>query len=1224
MRISIYTHKRSHTLSLSQTADFSSNSSGGGGIFLKDRSAAATNLKGVAIDANIARLEWFRGGSKGTLSTMYKLEYQIIRHPSFQVSSSSSSSSTEIASEDGGGAEWTQAQMVAATATIVGYSAGKWHVKSHSDLNALVATRGCCEVYNSAPRGRSAQGATRGCAPYNRLTSDDYYECEIVLNQTEGGGLQYGDKLYPVDAGDTIYFLYSPAQSILGTPLQPLTNQSIVVEVALPQPDTEYLMRVRSANLNQGGFETLGSNLATILSAGRPEIVTTLEILYMSGDNAVKLSWLESKGGSYCGDVVYRLLRQPFVDYFGAYSGRWAATHSGYMTSAPGSGGVLTNLSWWNTNYTALYGNATLGAAVATAQAAATSSKALFVVCSFCQTHLVEWSPAAHTLPFLQDTSLGLTSAEADASIDSWCALGNILEVQNRARPKDAVTDVRLVGMGLNSLRLTWHPVTHADRYKVLVSHRIPSNISHTCRASSNASWSSWHPYTFPLSDYPGKGAGEGEAAIDAIFSSSEAFLFAPAAGWTVSPTCGRRFKILGGSAHGGGQGSFPSVSEATDEYWIQPAVPYLASSLISKTRLAAYVGWSYYPRGGAADTDDGYHGFSVNKGAGGGLRDPANHSEISFIFYQQKEGGSYIEVTPPTQLSNCLDVSQILNNSRPISSCAEAPTHESKERSQQANFTSLEDSEKYKFRIRSYNLQLLNPPRVVGLFFAATCSTPSSLAVCLSPFEASSEQGRYQGLAFLVVSGKGVGFYSRNISQYFVSGAGITGERSLELSEPVPAGTQPPDESSVVALISLGEVRFGVIAEARVAWSGFVFGSHIDVSRKGAGAAPLGSLIGKFLRIQSGKGRGIVNRIVSVNEVNNTLHVLPAIPPQYQPVAGDLYEVIEYHSSVTDLTAPGGGGIQLHGAPMEPLRLSAVQTFSGSALFDWVQPTKCDTKAGVEAECDAAEAYLEAKMTHNSGDFVVLGAWGDFKLVVGVEPFPAAGKGLFTGLAPLASFQVRVRVRSRYVVDFGKNSNSFLMKLTDNPPASLATIGLLTDLGSSDSMVLTWTIPGTLDFDTPPYVTQFMVRIGEDEAPVAGGLLAQSGRVETIIYADSQQTVLRDYLNVETGTMQVFERVDVCKYRVDRIRHPYALPALALNPAAIECRATVYGLAPARIYVFRYTHTPYIYIYINTHTYVYVYAHIYVYYIRIHICTYIHIYIYIYTYMYIRIYAHT
>ena len=96
------------------------------------------------------------------------------------------------------------------------------------------------------------------------------------------------------------------------------------------------------------------------------------------------------------------------------------------------------------------------------------------------------------------------------------------------------------------------------------------------------------------------------------------------------------------------------------------------------------------------------------------------------------------------------------------------------------------------------------------------------------------------------------------------------------------------------------------------------------------------------------------------------------------------------------------------------------------------------------------------------------------------------------------------------------------------------------------------------------------MVRIGEDEAPMAGGLLAQTGRVETIIYAEVQKTVLRDYLDLETGKVKIFERVDVCKFPVDRIRHPYAIPALELNPAAIECRATVYGLDPAQIYVFR------------------------------------------------------
>lgn len=48
----------------------------------------------------------------------------------------------------------------------------------------------------------------------------------------------------------------------------------------------------------------------------------------------------------------------------------------------------------------------------------------------------------------------------------------------------------------------------------------------------------------------------------------------------------------MGGSAHGGGEGTFPSESEPTAEYWVEAATPYLASSLIYKTRVSAYVGW--------------------------------------------------------------------------------------------------------------------------------------------------------------------------------------------------------------------------------------------------------------------------------------------------------------------------------------------------------------------------------------------------------------------------------------------------------------------------------------------------------------------------------------------------------------------------------------------------------------------------------------------------------
>ncbi len=76
-------------------------------------------------------------------------------------------------------------------------------------------------------------------------------------------------------------------------------------------------------------------------------------------------------------------------------------------------------------------------------------------------------------------------------------------------------------------------PVPHADRYKVLISHRMPANSTDTCGSSRNTSWSAWTAYQFPLRDYPGKGAGAGEASSDALFGVSEALLFAPAAGWT-------------------------------------------------------------------------------------------------------------------------------------------------------------------------------------------------------------------------------------------------------------------------------------------------------------------------------------------------------------------------------------------------------------------------------------------------------------------------------------------------------------------------------------------------------------------------------------------------------------------------------------------------------------------------------------------------------------------
>ena len=71
------------------------------------------------------------------------------------------------------------------------------------------------------------------------------------------------------------------------------------------------------------------------------------------------------------------------------------------------------------------------------------------------------------------------------------------------------------------------------------------------------------------------------------------------------------------------------------------------------------------------------------------------------------------------------------------------------------------------------------------------------------------------------------------------------------------------------------------------------------------------------------------------------------------------------------------------------------------------------------------------------AGDFLVGGEWGsnkvgglvfdnfNFGLVVAVEPdYPATGKALFSAMAPLASYSVRVRVRHKHVKEFGLNSN--------------------------------------------------------------------------------------------------------------------------------------------------------------------------------------------------------
>jgi hypothetical protein len=483
-------------------------------------------------------------------------------------------------------------------------------------------------------------------------------------------------------------------------------------------------------------------------------------------------------------------------------------------------------------------------------------------------------------------------------------------------------------------------------------------------------------------------------------------------------------------------------------------------------------------------DCFSGYGIWSPQNAAGGGLQDPSNHSRISFIFAQQRLGDAFIPVLPPTQASDCLDVSQITDKRKRIASCARAPNAHSRALSQQANFTSLEDSGKYAFRISAFNLQLAHPPQVEAVLFGMdNCSGVSRRSICLSPLEASTQPRKYAQQTLLVVRGKGEGLMSRNITEYVVTGQGITGERRIELQQEVPEGRDMPDSSSVIAIISFGGLHYGTVAAPRQSDSDFMPDRHVHISQSHwaqyyQGQRSLGAFQDMFFRLDSGRGRGIVRRISFVDEVLSTIHLDPPLPAEIQTAAGDRFEILQYRVFTAELGDESGEGhIQLHGGPLAPQRLSAVQTFSSSALFQWQQPSVCDTKAGVVAFCEATEAYLEAKMTHNSADFVVQGSWENFHVVIGVQAHPAIGRGLFTGLEPLSSFLVRVRVRHEHVISFGDNSNVYQMKLTDNPPASVASIGLLTDLGSSDSMVLTWTIPGTLDFNTPPYVTKFMVR---------------------------------------------------------------------------------------------------------------------------------------------------
>lgn len=86
-----------------------------------------------------------------------------------------------------------------------------------------------------------------------------------------------------------------------------------------------------------------------------------------------------------------------------------------------------------------------------------------------------------------------------------------------------------------------------------------------------------------------------------------------------------------------------------------------------------------------------------------------------------------------------------------------------------------------------------------------------------------SLDQGAYVGMSMMVVSGEGAGYYSRNISAYLVSGAVNSGERQIVLREDIPANIALPDETSVIAIFSLGEFRYGIITKPRAAWVGYI-----------------------------------------------------------------------------------------------------------------------------------------------------------------------------------------------------------------------------------------------------------------------------------------------------------------------------------------------------------------------------------------------------------------
>ena len=124
------------------------------------------------------------------LATMYKIEHQITRHPSLSPALASPTSQADAA----GSGEWTQAQLVAAMATVVAFvdgsndSSGFWNLQSASNLGALSRTRGCCDVYASAARGRSFRGVLGRC----NASDSAQYRCTLSAVEASRGGLQYG------------------------------------------------------------------------------------------------------------------------------------------------------------------------------------------------------------------------------------------------------------------------------------------------------------------------------------------------------------------------------------------------------------------------------------------------------------------------------------------------------------------------------------------------------------------------------------------------------------------------------------------------------------------------------------------------------------------------------------------------------------------------------------------------------------------------------------------------------------------------------------------------------------------------------------------------------------------------------------------------------------------------------------------------------------------------